>query len=35
MQCSIFEDDESRLAYFQSHKSNNWLVNINSTEHIK
>ena len=31
-QCSIFEDDESHLAYFQSYKSNDWLVNIISTE---
>ena len=31
-QCSIFEDDESRLAYFQSQKSNDWLVNVISTK---
>ena len=33
MQCSIYEDDESRLVYFQTHKSNDWQVNIISTEH--
>ena len=33
MQCSIFDDDESRLASFQSNKNNDWLVDIISTEH--
>ena len=32
-QWSIFEVDENHLAYFQSYKSNDWLVNIISTEH--
>ena len=32
-QCSIIEDDVSRLAYFQSHKNNDWLAYVISSEH--